>query len=113
MPSIVWFVADVVDIRGKTEQRCAAVIEVLKNALEPLSYDDLRLATGGKKRANGTIDGGISYDILLYVVTAFVEAGLVEKTRLHTRKPGSPRVLFQWVSKPEARAMGARSAKAA
>ncbi len=113
MPSIVLVVADVVDIRGKTEQRCAAVVEVLREARGPLSYDDIRLATGGKRKSDGTVDGGISYDILLYVVSALVEVGLVERTKIQTRKPGNPRVQFTWTGKVEARAMGARSAKAA
>ena len=102
------------DIRGKTEQRCAAVVQVLQKAgRRPLSYDDIRLATGGRRKADGSVDGGISYDILLYVVSALVEVGLVERTKIQTRKPGNPRVQFTWVGKVEARAMGARQPKAA
>jgi len=102
-----------VDIRGKTEQRCSAIVQVLRSTDGPLSYDDIRLATGGKRRSDGSVDGGISYDILLYVVSALVEVGLVRKTRIETRKPGNPRIQFTWTGKVEARAMGARQAKAA
>ena len=101
------------DIRGKTEQRCAAVVQALRDAKTALSYDDIRLATGGKRKADGTVDGGISYDILLYVVSALVEVGLVERTKIQTRKPGNPRVQFTWTGRVEARAMGARQPKAA
>lgn len=102
------------DIRGKTEQRCAAVVQVLQQSDGPMSYDDIRLSTGGKRRSDGTVKGGISYDILLYVVSALVEVGLVTKTRIETRKPGNPRVQFTWTGKVNlARALGVRSARAA
>jgi hypothetical protein len=105
-------VADVVDIRGKTEQRCAAIVQVLQNAEGPLSYDDIRLATGGRRKQDGRVAGGISYDILLFVMAAFVEVGLVQRTKIETREPGHPRVQFVW-TKGKARGMGPRAAKAA
>lgn len=105
--------ADVVDIRGKTEQRCAAIVRVLQNSSGPLSYDDIRLATGGKARADGRVVGGIAYDVLLFVMATLVEIGLVERSKLKTREPGHPRVQFVWTGKVKARGMGPRSAKAA
>ena len=104
--------ADVVDIRGKTEQRCAAIVRVLQNADGPLSYDDIRLSTGGRRRADGRVSGGIAYDVLLFVMATLVEVGLVERTKIETRRPGHPRVQFVW-NKAKARGMGPRAAEAA
>lgn len=104
---------DVVDIQGKTEQRCRAVVDVLKGATGPLSYDDIRLATGGSRTSDGKVDGGIAYDILLYLMTTLTEVGLVDRTKINTRKPGNPRVQFTWTGKLSARVLGARTAKAA
>jgi hypothetical protein len=106
-------VGDVVDIQGKTEQRCTAVVDVLRSATGPMSYDDIRLATGGRRGADGRVEGGIAYDILLYLVTTLMEVGLVKRTKIETRKPGNPRVQFTWTGKLSARVSGTRSAKAA
>ena len=107
-------VGEVVNIRGKTEQRCGAVIEALRDASGPMSYEDIRIATGGTHNSAGRVEGGVTYDILLYVVTTLLELGLVTRTKMDTRnRPGAPRVQFQWEGKSKARGLGPRSAKAA
>jgi predicted transcriptional regulator len=91
-------VGEVVEIRGKTEQRVAAVVQTLQAAKEPLTYEELQEATGS------------SYDACLYILAALHEVGLVEREN-RPDGPGRPRVLFRWVhGRRSARAMGARSA---
>lgn len=105
----------VTHIRGKTEQRCASIVEAFQRATGPMSYDDLKVATGGVRQPDGRVDGGVPYDILLFVVTTLLEVGLVDRKRIQTRKPGNPRVLFTWTGSgaASARVLGTRSAKAA
>jgi len=85
--------------KGKTEQRISAVLDVLRKASKPLTYDDLVGLTG------------TSYDPLLYILGTLVEVGLLEREDI-PEGPGRPRVYFKWVksarSRGNARAMGAR-----
>jgi predicted ArsR family transcriptional regulator len=88
--------AKVVQIRGKTEQRVRLIISCLKEAGSSWTYRELSERTD------------TPYDVLLYVLTALVEAGLVERETV-ADGPGRPRVHFTWASrKGKARAMGAR-----
>ena len=100
----------VTPIRGKTEQRVAQIMAILQNAPEPMSYDQLRLATGAKASAKaGVMYGGVAYDQLLYILSTLIEVGLVERLEEPERKQGRPRVYFQWKSQTKAaRAGGAR-----
>lgn len=100
----------VVAIRGKTEQRVAQVMSILQNASEPMSYDQLRLATGAKpSKKAGVMYGGVAYDQLLYILSTLIEVGLVERLEEPERKQGRPRVFFRWRSSAKAaRAVGAR-----
>lgn len=97
-------------IRGKTEQRVAQLIAILKDAPEPMSYEQLRLASGAKARGKGNIlYGGIAYDQLLYILSTLIEVGLVERLEEPERRQGRPRVFFQWKHPAKAaRASGAR-----
>lgn len=85
----------VVQIKGKTEQRVSAILSVLKDAKDPLSYDDLSARTGA------------AYDVLLHVLACLTELGHVERVE-DPDGPGRPKVRFKWVSQGKARAMGAR-----
>ena len=84
--------------KGKTEQRITAVLDVLRKARAPLTYEDLVAKTG------------TSYDPLLYILGTLVEVGFVEREDVPDG-PGRPRVHFRWVAgeaRGNARAMGAR-----
>ena len=90
---------DVVEIRGKTEQRVATVIAALKNARHPVTYLDLEEVTGA------------DYGALLYICSTLVELGYVERVEdeVENRPPGRPVVRFRWKARTgRARAMGAR-----
>jgi hypothetical protein len=89
-------VAEVVQIRGKTEQRVTAVISVLKDATEDLTYGELTSLTN------------TPYDQLLYILATLVEVGFVERTEALEDRPGRPRVQFKWVKQGGARALGVR-----
>jgi hypothetical protein len=97
-------------IRGKTEQRVAQVMSILQDASAPMSYDQLRLATGAKPSGKaGIMYGGVAYDQLLYILSTLIEVGLVERLEEPERKQGRPRIYFQWRNQPKAaRAVGAR-----
>lgn len=99
-------VGTVTEIRGKTEQRVSEIISILKDAASPMSYDDLRIASGAVRQADGAWVGGTSYDIFLYVCATLVEVGLAERTDVPDG-PGRPKVHFRWVA-TRARAIGAR-----
>lgn len=100
----------VTTIRGKTEQRVGQVISILKDAKAPLSYEDIRLASGARSRGKkGVLYGGVAYDQLLYILSTLIEVGLVERSEDSERGPGRPRVFFHWRNNAKAaRAMGAR-----
>lgn len=90
---------DVVQIRGKTEQRVATVIAALKNARQPVTYLELEEVTGA------------DYGALLYICSTLVELGFVERVdgEHEGRPPGRPVVRFQWRSRTgRARVMGTR-----
>lgn len=98
----------VTPIRGKSEQRVTQVISILKNAGTPMSYDDIRLATGAEPRGPKKIlYGGVAYDQLLFILTTLIEVGYVEKTE-EARHQGRPRMFFRWKPVKAARAGGAR-----
>lgn len=80
---------DVVDIRGKTEQRVATVIDALQNSSDPVTYQDLEELTGA------------DYGALLYICSTLVELGHVERVdgEHEGRPPGRPLVRFQWRSR--------------
>jgi predicted ArsR family transcriptional regulator len=86
---------NVVQIRGKTEQRVTAILSVLKDARNPLSYDELTARTGA------------AYDLLLHVLVTLQELGHVERVEEVTG-PGRPQIRFKWLKSGNARAMGAR-----
>jgi hypothetical protein len=97
-------------IRGKTEQRVAQVMSILQDAPEPMSYDQLRLATGAtpSKKA-GVMYGGVAYDQLLYILSTLIAVGLVERLEEPERKQGRPRIYFKWQTQTKAaRAGGTR-----
>lgn len=85
------------EVRGKTEQRVAAVIQTLQQSREKLTYEELTEATGA------------AYDVLLYITLTLVEIGLVVRSEEGTPGPGRPKVYFEWDAKA-ARGMGLRSA---
>lgn len=88
--------ATVTEIRGKTEQRVTAVLDCLKSAKHPLTYDNL------------SKDTGTAYDILLYILATLVEVGLVERHEQAGPGPGRPKIQFTWAKRGNARAVGAR-----
>lgn len=89
--------ASVVEIRGKTEQRVSAIIDCLKEARNPLNYEELSNETG------------TAYDVLLYILATLVEVGLVQRHEVPSPGPGRPKVQFTWIAaKGRARAVGAR-----
>jgi DNA-binding HxlR family transcriptional regulator len=77
-------VTAVAQIKGKTEQRVEAVVQVLQDAPVPLGYGELREATGA------------SYDSLLYILATLEEIGRVKRTTV-SMGPGRPKVYFEWV----------------
>lgn len=73
-------------ILGKTEQRIAHVVRVLRDAApEQLTYGELGTQTG------------TSYDVLLYILTTLVEVGMVERLEEPAGNPGRPKCFFRWV----------------
>ena len=87
----------VTPIRGKTEQRVAQVISILQDAQKPMSYDQLRLATGARPgQKAGVMYGGVAYDQLLYILSTLIAVGLVERLEEPERRQGRPRVYFAW-----------------
>lgn len=89
-------VGTVLDIRGKTEQRVTEVISILRNASDPMSYDEIRLATGAKVGKDGVLRKGMPYDALLYITSTLIELGHVRRIE-EASGPGRPRVYFEWV----------------
>lgn len=69
--------------RSKTEQRIALVISTLKGAKAPQTYEDLSANTG------------TAYDVLLYIMGALVEVGMVHRIE-EAGGPGRPKVRFSW-----------------
>jgi len=100
----------VTPIRGKTQQRITQVISILKDAKDPLTYEQIRRLTGARSRGKSPIlYGGVAYDQLLYITSTLVEVGLVERLEDSERKHGRPRVFFRWQNNAKsARAGGAR-----
>lgn len=89
---------DVVNIRGKTEQRVIAVIDFLKTApSSAFTYEEISKATSSH------------YDACLYICATLVEVGLVTR-HMVPEGPGRPKVRFQWAGKGKARELGSRSA---
>ena len=86
----------VMDIRGKTEQRVTEVISILSNASGPLSYDDIRIASGAKAGRDGVLRKGVPYDALLYITCTLMELGHVRRIE-EANGPGRPRVYFEWM----------------
>lgn len=72
------------DIRGKTEQRVALVVTVLRDSQHGLTYEDLQTRTGA------------TYDSLLYILATLCEVGMVRRLDLASG-PGRPKVHFQWI----------------
>ena len=107
---LVGHMGTVTPIRGKTEQRVQQVMSILKDAREPLSYEQIRLACGARSRGKaGVLYGGVAYDQLLYILTTLQEVGLVERLEETERRQGRPRVFFKWQNNAKsARAGGAR-----
>lgn len=70
--------------KGKTEQRVAEVISVLKGTTEPLYYADL------KDRCS------CPYDALLYILHTLTEIGMVQRVEIASG-PGRPKVQFVWI----------------
>lgn len=86
----------VLDIRGKTEQRVVAVIELLR--AEPkrqFTYEELATITGAH------------YDACLYILATLCEVGLVKRVDVPDG-PGRPKVHFTWTGKADARGLGLR-----
>lgn len=100
----------VTPIRGKTEQRIGQVISILRDAKDPLSYDQIRRMTGARSRGKSPIlYGGVAYDQVLYITSTLIHLGLVERIEDTERKQGRPRVFFKWCNPAKsARAGGAR-----
>lgn len=97
-------------IRGKTEQRVQQVMSILKDAQEPLSYEQIRRASGARSRGKSSVlYGGVAYDQLLYILATLQEVGLVDRIEESERRQGRPRVFFKWRNNARsARAGGAR-----
>lgn len=96
------------EVRGKTEQRVEHIIHLLKTATAPMTYEEIRLASGSRKRDKKPLIGGVSYDMLLFVMTTLCELGLVERTENSGGK-GHPRYYFHWkANKKAAQALGVR-----
>lgn len=85
-------VVDLTEIRGKTEQRVANVLQVLK-AGKALTYEELQTATGS------------TYDSLLYILTTLCAVGMVERLDVPDG-PGRPKVHFQWIRSKRAQVLG-------
>lgn len=98
----------VVDIRGKTEQRITEVMNVLRNSDVPLSYDDIRLATGAQEGQDGMLRGGTPYDALLYILHTLVEVGYIKRIE-EPDGPGRPRMYFRWIGNRTTSSTPARS----
>lgn len=86
----------ITDIRGKTEQRITEVISVLRKSGAPLTYDEIRIATGAIEGKDGVLRKGTPYDALLYILSTLVEVGLVRRIE-EVAGPGRPRVYFEWI----------------
>lgn len=91
-------VGTVADIKGKTEQRIPEVMRVLEHAPAPLTYDDIRLATGAIEGKDGVLRKGVPYDALLYILATLVETGHVRRIEEATG-PGRPRMYFEWIQR--------------
>lgn len=86
--------ATVVDIRGKTEQRISAVIDLMRAApASSFTYEELSQATGAH------------YDACLYILATLCEVGMAERIEVPDG-PGRPKVHFKWIG--GARALGVR-----
>lgn len=91
--------ATVTKIRSKTEQRIGTLLSVMQDADRPLSYEELRRATGASGETNSTLRGGIPPDALLYILAAWEAVGMVTKSEGPPTTKGAcrPRFLFSWV----------------
>lgn len=99
-------------VQNKTEQRVEHIISLLKNASEPMTYDELRIASGAQRREGKPLIGGIAYDMLLFVMTTLIALDLVERNEVVEGK-GHPRYYFHWkANRKAARALGARTQRA-
>jgi DNA-binding transcriptional ArsR family regulator len=89
--------AQVIQIKGKTEQRVTAVLSVMRESRKAsgLTYEDLKDRTG------------MPYDALLYVLSTLIELGYVERLDV-PEGPGRPRVFFRWIFSESARVGGTR-----
>lgn len=96
-----------IQVQTKTEQRVEHIISLLRSAKSPMTYDDIRIASGAVRREDNTLIGGVAYDMLLFVITTLIFLGHVKRTEVIEGK-GHPRYLFEWVNVKQARALGAR-----
>jgi len=81
-----------------TEQRIRAMIEILRAAPGPLTYEDLQVMTGGEwNEAHTRILGGLSYDIVFYGLATMFVLGMVDRF-VEPAGPGRPRINFVWKS---------------
>lgn len=88
-----------VRIRTKTEQRIAILLRVLQEAEFPLSYEDLRRATGAYGDTLSDLQGGIPPDALLYILATLQAVGMVSKSEappLEGSGACRPRYMFSW-----------------
>ena len=87
-------------IRSRTEQRIGMLLSVLQDADGPMSYEELRRATGAEGEDLIELRGGIPADAMLYILHAWEAVGLVQKTALGSvgaPVKGRPKFLFRWV----------------
>lgn len=102
-----------IQVQTKTEQRVVHILNLLKSASKPMTYDEIRISSGATRRdSDNLLVGGIAYDMLLFVMTTLIELGYVERTEVIEGK-GHPRYLFKWIGPKPARALGARKQVAA
>ncbi|HEY7418862.1 MAG TPA: hypothetical protein VH593_27020 [Ktedonobacteraceae bacterium] len=94
--------------KSKTEQHIEELLEILKSAPEPVTYEGLQVMTGARKNEAGTrLIGGLSYDVVYYSLATLVALGLVKRF-VSPNGPGRPRILFVWAdedSTPHLRAV--------
>lgn len=90
----------VTKIHSRTEQRIRMLLSVLQDADRPLSYEELRRATGAEGDGLSELRGGIPADTMLYLLHAWEAVGLVQKTvvpLVGAPVKGRPRFLWRWV----------------
>jgi hypothetical protein len=76
------------------------LLGVMQESVRPLSYEEMRRATGATGDKYPDLRGGLAYDQLLYILAAWQAVGLVRRIDtpdVNSPTLGRPRYLFEWI----------------